>query len=338
MTETTSDSANFKARYLLRGIMTRCEPFVKFDNVSKSYGNFTVLTDISLELGRGDVFGYIGPNGAGKTTTIKSLVGLITDFSGRLTINGMDMPDQKDRIHRLMGYLPQKVSFQEWRTVEHTLATMGRLSGVDVAEIESRIEHVLGVVGMSDSRHRKVKELSGGNVQKVGLAQAMLHSPQLLVLDEPLSGLDPASRYQVKEIIKELNKGETTVFFSSHILSDVQDVATKIGILGWGRILALGNLHELEEEFGTPRVLNIEFSEDNSDPDVIAAMEGVTDVTTTVPTGLRVRISDERDMDEVSDRIVRTLLNQGCRIRKFTPSTPSLDELYMRYVNRGGQA
>ena len=318
--------------------MTQSESFVRFDHVSKSYGIFPALQDISLELHRGDVFGYIGPNGAGKTTTIKSLVGLITDFSGRLTINGMDMPGQKERIHRFMGYLPQNVSFQEWRTVEHTLTTMGRLSGVDVAEMESRIEHVLKVVGLADSRHRKVKELSGGNVQKLGLAQALLHSPQLLVLDEPLSGLDPASRYQVKEIIRELSRGEATVFFSSHILSDVQDVATKIGILGWGRILAQGDLHELEKEFGAPKVLNIEFSEDNSNPDEIAALDGVMDVTILVPPGLRVHVWEERDMDEVSHRILRTLLDQGCRIRKFAPYTPSLDELYMRYVSRGGQA
>lgn len=185
--------------------------FLKLKKVSKNYNSFPALRDVSFEIEKGDVFGYIGPNGAGKTTTIKILIGLITDFTGKVTIDSMQMPDQRDKLHKILGYLPQNVSFQDWRTVEHTLKTFGELSDIDISEMDDRLEHVLKIVGLEESRYKKVKELSGGNVQKLGLAQALLHEPKLLVFDEPLSGLDPASRYQVKQIVKELSKGETTV-------------------------------------------------------------------------------------------------------------------------------
>ena len=310
--------------------------FLKLKNVSKNYNSFPALKDVSFEIKKGEVFGYIGPNGAGKTTTIKLLIGLITDFTGKVTIDGMEMPKQRDKLHKILGYLPQNVSFQDWRTVEHALKTFGELSEVDSSDLDDRIEYVLKVVGLEESRYKKVKELSGGNLQKLGLAQSLLHKPKLLVFDEPLSGLDPASRYQVKQIIKELSKGETTVFFSSHILSDVQDVATKIGILSRGKILDVGSLEELKEDFSAPNVIDIEFFNDTGKQDIISGLEGIEKVDADMPNEMKVKISKEYDLDEISDTLLKELLEQGYRIRKFSPVSPNLDELYMRYVQEGG--
>lgn len=310
--------------------------FLKLEDVSKSYNSFPALKNVSFEIGKGDVFGYIGPNGAGKTTTIKLLIGLITDFSGRVTINGMQMPDQRDKLHKILGYLPQNVSFQDWRTVEHALKTFGELSEIDVSELDGRIEEVLNTVGLEESRYKKVKELSGGNVQKLGLAQALLHKPKLLVFDEPLSGLDPASRYQVKQIIKELSKGETTVFFSSHILSDVQDVATRIGILSRGEILDVGSLDELKEDFSAPNVIEIEFFDDFRNTDRLKEFDGIEKVEQEITDRIKVKISKKYDIEQISDRLLRELLDQGHRIRKFSPVSPNLDELYIKYVQESG--
>lgn len=310
--------------------------FLKLEDVSKSYNSFPALKNVSFEIGKGDVFGYIGPNGAGKTTTIKLLIGLITDFSGRVTINGMQMPDQRDKLHKILGYLPQNVSFQDWRTVEHALKTFGELSEIDISELDDRIEEVLNTVGLEESRYKKVKELSGGNVQKLGLAQALLHKPKLLVFDEPLSGLDPASRYQVKQIIKELSKGETTVFFSSHILSDVQDVATRIGILSRGEILDVGSLDELKEDFSAPNVIDIEFFDDFRNTDRLREFDGIEKVEQEITDKIKVKISKEYDIEQISDRLLRELLDQGHRIRKFSPVSPNLDELYIKYVQESG--
>ncbi len=310
--------------------------FLQLLDVSKSYNSFTALKNVSFEIGKGDVFGYIGPNGAGKTTTIKILIGLITDFTGKVSIDGMRMPEERDRLHKILGYLPQNVSFQDWRTVEHALKTFGELSDIDVAELDDRIEYVLKTVGLQESRYKKVKELSGGNVQKLGLAQALLHRPKLLVFDEPLSGLDPASRYQVKQTIKELSRGETTVIFSSHILSDVQDVATKIGILSRGEIIDVGCLEELKENFSAPNILDIELFNDPAKEDNIRKIEGVKQIDNEMPNKMKVEIDKEYEIEEVSNVLLKELLNQGYKIRKFSPISPDLDELYMRYVQESG--
>ncbi|MFW6040651.1 MAG: ATP-binding cassette domain-containing protein [Thermoplasmatota archaeon] len=311
--------------------------YVKLDNVSKSYNLFPALKNISFSIEKGDVFGYIGPNGAGKTTTIKALVGLITDFTGNIIINDMEMPDKKDEIHKILGYLPQNVSFQEWRTVEHALKTFGELSEVDKAELDDMIEYVLKIVGLEDSRYKKINQLSGGNVQKLGLAQALLHRPELLVFDEPLSGLDPASRYQVKQIIKELSKGATTILFSSHILSDVQDVATKIGIINYGEILEVGSLSQLKKEFSAPNIVNIEFFSEVGKDDSIRSLNGIEEVKWNTPNKIQVKISSDQPVEEISDKLLRKLLENGYKIRSFSPVSPNLDELYMKYVHREGQ-
>src|SRR4030066_1566210 len=194
--------------------------FVTIRNLAKDFGGFHALNNVSFTIKEGEIFGYIGPKGAGKTTTMKILVGLITDFQGEVSIGGCRIPKQKEEVHKLLGYLPQNVAFQEWRTVNNALTTFGRLSGLTAKQVESRILEVLHLFSLSAVRHKKISQLSGGMTQKVGLAQALLHEPKLLVLDEPLGGLDPLSRHQFKEVALELGKRGTTILFSSHILSD----------------------------------------------------------------------------------------------------------------------
>ena len=177
------------------------DALVVLRGVSKTYGQFQALDDVSFAIRAGEVFGYIGPNGAGKTTTMKILIGLITDFQGDVAIGGCRIPQQIGEAHKLLGYLPQNVAFQEWRTVDQALLTFGRLSGLTDTQLEGRIPALLDLLSLSDVRHKKISQLSGGMAQKVGLAQALLHEPKLLVLDEPLGGLDPLSRHQLKEIV-----------------------------------------------------------------------------------------------------------------------------------------
>ena len=190
--------------------------FVVIRNLAKSFGGFHALNDVSFDIKEGEIFGYIGPNGAGKTTTMKILVGLITDFQGEVSIGGYQVPKRKDEIHKLLGYLPQSVAFQEWRTVNQALITFGKLSGLSDQKVKERIPEVLGLLGLAEAQNKKVSQLSGGMMQKVGLAQALLHEPKFLVLDEPLSGLDPLSRFQFKEIVLKLcqKRNNYLVFFT----------------------------------------------------------------------------------------------------------------------------
>ena len=306
--------------------------FVVLRSVTKSFGNFRALNDISLGIKEGEIFGYIGPNGAGKTTTMKILVGLISDFQGEVSIGGYQVPKRKDEIHKLLGYLPQTVAFQEWRTVNHALKTLGKLSGLSDAEVEGRIPEILDLLGLADVRHKKISQLSGGMTQKVGLAQALLHEPKLLVLDEPLGGLDPLSRHQFKDIVLKLGQKGTTILFSSHILSDVQDVADRIGIINRGRIKQVGTLNELKSRLSSKKTVEVLLSYVSDKWQEFGAIKNVTAVEQPSPGRVLVKLETSADEDQVVNDIVQRIVKLGIRVRGITLLEPSLDEIYLNYV------
>jgi len=306
--------------------------FVVLRNVTKSFGSFRALNSISFGIKEGEIFGYIGPNGAGKTTTMKILVGLISDFQGEVSIGGYQVPKRKDEIHKLLGYLPQTVAFQEWRTVNHALKTLGKLSGLSDAEVEGRIPEILDLLGLADVRHKKISQLSGGMTQKVGLAQALLHEPKLLVLDEPLGGLDPLSRHQFKDIVLKLGQKGTTILFSSHILSDVQDVADRIGIINRGRIKQVGTLNELKSRLSSKKTVEVLLSYVSDKWQEFGAIKNVTAVEQPSPGRLLVKLETSADEDQVVNDIVQSIVKLGIRVRGITLLEPSLDEIYLNYV------
>lgn len=306
------------------------------EGVTKRYQDLLALDNISFALQEGDIFGYIGPNGAGKTTTIKIIVGLLRQGKGTVSIGGYPMPEKKDEVNKLLGYLPQQVSFQQWRTVNQALTTFGKLSGLKKNELETRIQEVLSLLNLSKVRFKKIVELSGGTIQKVGLAQALLHHPKLLILDEPLGGLDPTSRYQVKEILKDLSKNGTTIFFSSHILSDVQDIATTIGILNWGHLMQIGTLDELIAQFPRKNEIEIILSKDSRKWTELQSMKQIQKIEEPVPHKILVHLQSDADVDEMVHQLIQQLLTLGCQIRSIRPVSPNLDEVYLQYVKAGG--
>lgn len=312
--------------------MTSSNVFVSLQNVTKAYGTFRALDDVSFDIREGEVFGYIGPNGAGKTTTMKILVGLISDFQGEIVISGHQLPKDKGETHKLLGYLPQNVAFQEWRTVNQALKTFGRLSGLSNSEIEARIPAILDLMGLSDVRHKKISQLSGGMTQKVGLAQALIHEPRLLVLDEPLGGLDPLSRHQLKEIILRLKHSGTTILFSSHILSDVQDVADRIGIINRGKIKQIGSMNELKQRFTTRKVVEVWLSYASDQWQKLGTIEGVKTVEQPTPDRIFLTLQDEANVDETIYSIAKAIVELGIRIQGIWLVSPSLDEIYLNYI------
>ena len=311
-------------------------PLAVFQVVSKSYGAFAALKGISFDIQRGEVLGFIGPNGAGKTTTMKILVGLLTDFTGSLTVDGLEMPGSRDALYRTTGYMPQSVAFQEWPTVGHALSTFGRLSGMSREALAARIPRVLAQVGLDGTGDTKIVHLSGGMTQKLGLAQALLHEPKLLVLDEPVAGLDPASRIQVKAIIRELRDRGTTVFFSSHILSDVQDVADRVGIIVGGRMRSPGTMAELKARFSVNDDIEVVLSRDAGNRGELEALPGVQALENTGPASFLLHLKPDANVDATAHEALMRLIAGGSRIRSFHPRAPSLDELYLKHVAEGG--
>jgi ABC-2 type transport system ATP-binding protein len=302
------------------------EPLVQLRSVSKKYYGQAVLSGVSFDIQPGEVFGYIGPNGAGKTTTLKILAGLIQKFEGDVIVGGANVVKDRDRAHRMIGFLPQSCGFQNWRTVDSALDVLGALSGVDEGTRKKRIPELLERFGLAAARHKKVKELSGGMAQKMGLIQAMLHDPKLLVLDEPLEGLDPPTRNLLKDIIRERQRAGTTVLFSSHILSDVEDVADRIGILHAGKIATSGSIRDLMSAFGLPTEIEVEYSVAPS----TLPFEGAA----RKPNEWRITLADGEELDARIHEIVERSLASGGKLRRIGVVEPNLDDLFAQYINK----
>jgi ABC-2 type transport system ATP-binding protein len=305
------------------------------EGVSKSYGTHRAISDISLGVRRGEIFGYTGPNGAGKTTTIKILVGLIKEYEGTMSIGSNRSGGTSERT---LGYLPQHAAFQEWRTVGQALTTFGRLSRMTSQDIERRVPQVLDLLGISETRDRKVVHLSGGTIQKVGMAQAILHEPEFLVLDEPMAGLDPASRYQFKNVFRQLAKDGTTILFSSHILSDVQDIASRVGIMSRGKLMHVGTLDDLKERLKVPKDVEVILSKDANLWKELEHMEGVKGIDRFEPGRFVIHLVPEADLDASIDRLMKSLLDGGSKIRSIYPIIPNLEQLYFQFVTQGEPA
>lgn len=312
------------------------KPIIEFANVSKKYKEVEALTDVSFVINKGDIFGYIGHNGAGKTTTLKILVGLIRDYSGEVLIAGESLQNHPD-FNNLIGYLPQDVGFQEWRTVDHALMTFGLLSGMKKSELTQCIPEILEQVGLMEFRHRKIKHLSGGMQQKLKLAQALLHDPQVLILDEPMSGLDPTSRYQMKNIILKLAASEKTILFSSHILGDVADIATTIGIIKEGVIRRLGTPLELQEELTEGDAIELVGHNLSASIATIEALPNVERVESASNSHDRliVTYSTETNIEDAIIQLMAFLSENKIAIQNFNYLKPSLEQIYLKYMAGG---
>ncbi|NHJ21412.1 MAG: ABC transporter ATP-binding protein [Candidatus Lokiarchaeota archaeon] len=318
--------------------MNLAESVVEFKDVKKSYKDVQALKGISFSIRKGEIFGYLGPNGAGKTTTIKILVGLIRKYSGSIFIDGEPIDYGEHGFHRILGYLPQDVGFQEWRTVEHALKTFGKLSGLDSKFIREHIPNVLELVTLEDVRKKKISKLSGGMKQKLLLAQAMLHDPEILVLDEPMTGLDPLSRFQLKKVFKRLSKDEgKTLFFSSHVLSDVEGICNTLGVLDYGKIIKISNPKDLEEEYRLLMGDIVEVKYFNDAPIVkdVEDLDVVEKVEVTDDKRHLIYFKSGGNLDEKISKALSILVEHGSKIRNFNLVSPSLDDVYVQLI--GGE-
>ena len=204
---------------------------------------FVALDGVSLSIEEGEVFGFLGPNGAGKTTTIKIIMGLIRPTSGTSQLFGKEITDLATRSQ--IGFLPETPSFYEYLTGFEILSFYGKLCGLPKDEIKTRALDLLKQVGLESAAHRQLRKYSKGMLQRIGIAQALLSDPALVILDEPMSGLDPLGRREMRDIILKLKSEGKTIFFSSHIIHDVEMICDRIGILARGKLLCMGRIDEI---------------------------------------------------------------------------------------------
>ncbi len=218
------------------------------ENLSKKYGEFSAVEDLNLEVKGGSIFGFLGHNGAGKTTTISMLTTLILPTFGHASIGGYDVVKDNLKVRNLIGYLPENVSLYGDLTAVENLRFFGKLSGVK--NVDECIEETLKLLDFTEWKNRKVKTYSKGMRQRIGIAQAILHSPKILFLDEPTSGLDPQGTKELRDILQMLNRERgTTIFMNTHLLSEVTKLCTDIGIISRGKLLLADSINNINKKF-----------------------------------------------------------------------------------------
>jgi ABC-2 type transport system ATP-binding protein len=224
------------------------ENAIEIRALSKDFGNTRAVDDVSFTIRSGDIFGFMGHNGAGKTTTIRILLGLLSPTSGSATIFDHDIIKDSLHVRRICGYLPDGYGLPKELTARQFLRYVGSMFGMTGETLERRINELLALFHLTDVADRKLATYSSGMAQKVGLAQALINEPRLLLLDEPTSGLDPIGRQEFLELIRSLSREHgVTTMFSTHILSDIERLCERVAVLHQGKLIASGNLSELKE-------------------------------------------------------------------------------------------
>jgi ABC-2 type transport system ATP-binding protein len=279
------------------------------------------LSGLSLSVHQGEIYGFLGPNGAGKTTTLKILMGLMTATSGKAEVLGRPAGDVQ--VRRAIGFLPESPYFYDYLTAEEFLRFYGRLAGIGGVEISRRATSLLELVGLTEARTRQLRKFSKGMLQRVGLAQALIHNPDLVILDEPMSGLDPIGRKQVRDLILGLRDQGKTVFFSTHIIPDVEMICDRVGIVVQGRLLTTGRVDELVNHSHTR---SVEVVCEGINPDEVPIIQATA--TRVLQRGrqcLMVLPAPDRLQD-----ILAAIQARGGTLVSVTPQKGSLEELFLQ--------
>jgi ABC-2 type transport system ATP-binding protein len=288
------------------------------DRLTKSYGARRGVIELSFSVSPGEVFGYLGPNGAGKTTTIRTLLDLIRPTSGRALVFGLDPRRDAVRIHARVGYLPGEFSLYEHMTGAEYLAYLASLRGgvptERIRELAERLDVDLGA---------KIRTLSHGNRQKIGLIQAFMHHPELLILDEPTSGLDPLIQHEFTQLIEETRAEGRTVFLSSHVMPEVERVCDRVGIIREGRLVAVEEIGDLRAK--ELRTLEVRFGQPIR-PD---AFDGVPGVREARVNGETARVTVTGPMDALVKRLA------AFEVVDLVSHEPSLEEIFLTFYGRG---
>jgi ABC-2 type transport system ATP-binding protein len=305
------------------------EAVLRTENLSKNYQTHfwsrikVALRGLTLEVQTGEVFGFLGPNGAGKTTAIKAILGIVRPSSGKAYLFGKEVSRYPNVLSRV-GFLPESPYFYDYLKGREFLDTCARLFGLQASERRSRVEKLLQEVGLSESRDVQLRKYSKGMLQRIGLAQALINDPDLVILDEPLTGMDPLGRKQVKDLILSLREQGKTVFFSSHILPDVEMLCDRVGIIWQGRLVKTGRLDQLLSE----KVESVELTVTGLDPGFRPEVAALA--TNVVEREDKLLFSFQEE--STAEQGLKLCIARGGRILSFVPQRKSLEQVFMDEV------
>jgi len=311
---------------------------IQAQGLRKAFGPFVALDGLSLTVEPGAVFGFLGPNGAGKTTTIRILAGLARADAGQVSVAGVDLRTDGHLLSRRVGYLPEEPAFYPWMSAVEFLDYVGRLYGQTPAERKTRTAELLELTGLTEARKRRVGGYSRGMRQRLGLAQALYHRPEVLLLDEPVSALDPAGRKDVLGLIEGLRgtnsalRGNCTVFMSTHILADVERICDSVAVIDHGRLLAQGRRDELIERYATP-ALRVEAAAGAAEAFAAwaAGLNALPWVSAVTVDGLTATVQ-VTDLPLAQRELLRLAVAADLTLERYELVKPTLEDVFLRIV------
>jgi len=311
---------------------------IEIQGLTKKYGELTAVNDLNLTIQQGDVFGFIGPNGAGKTTTMRILTTLLKPTSGAIRVAGHNIADNPRAVRRAIGYMPDYFGVYDDMKVWEYLDFFAACYDIPPHTRTGMVDDLLALVDLGHKKEAQVESLSRGMKQRLCLARTLAHDPAVLILDEPASGLDPRARIEIRELLRELKEMGKTIFFSSHILSEVADVCTSIGIIEAGALVAHGDMAEMKKQLRAHRLIQVQVLGD----DVTAVQEFLlrADPVTGIVAGHEadlphnaVRFDFSGD-DETLSQILAQMIAAGLPIYSFSEETGDLEDVFLQ-VTKG---
>jgi ABC-2 type transport system ATP-binding protein len=306
-------------------------PIIEIKDLTKRFKNRIAVNHVNFNIESGEIFGLVGPNGAGKTTTMRMLVTLLKPDHGEISVGGYSISKRPNDVRRQIGFMPDSFGVYGDMTVQEYLDFFGACYKIHPNQRAHLINDLLDLVDLGHRRDDMVDTLSTGLKQRLGLARVLIHDPGILVLDEPASGLDPRARVEIRELLLEVARLGKTILFSSHILADVGELCTRVGIIEDGKLVALGTLQQLSEHVMPHRQLHIGLLDRKEEAKtMLQSMPGVSEVRTVENTS---RVSLEADFigdDESIHQLLAKLLEQGLPVIHFSEESKNLEEVFMR--------
>ncbi len=303
---------------------------IEVRELTKRYGELVAVSDLTFKVEAGRIWGLLGPNAAGKTTTMRILTGYLPATSGQATVAGFDVFEKPDDVKRSIGYLPEVVPLYLDMTVAAYLAFVAEIKQVPKAARRAAVARVVASAGLGDVSRRLIKNISRGFKQRVGIAQAMIHDPKVLVLDEPTIGLDPAQIREIRELIRSL-RGEHTILLSTHILPEVTQICDGVVIINQGRLMASGSLADLTASFEKKDGVLVRLR--RVGPEEAALFRGLPGVEKVAVEGDEIRVEWSRGRD-LRDEVARVVLDKSLGLREMR-SVAGIEDLYMKIVAGG---
>jgi ABC-2 type transport system ATP-binding protein len=302
---------------------------VHVESLKKYYGSIHALDGLNLEVTPGTIFGYLGPNGAGKTTTLRILTGLARPTSGKAQVAGVDILRDGRKLSPHIGHLPEEPAFYPWMTPREFLDYLGRLYGLSSKERAARTRELLALVRMEDVSRRRIAGFSRGMRQRLGVAAALIHHPEVLFLDEPASALDPAGRKEVLELIEHL-RGQCTVVMSTHILADVERVCDVVGIIAKGRMLVQSPREQLLERYAVP-AFEVEADDHEALSRWAEELKRLPWVTAVTSQNGSIRVT-VKDVQTAKRALLNQAVSAGLVLNRYEEIRPSLEDVFLQLV------